>query len=53
MIDPATGWLEIAEMKVANNSVDAFRIFNNFWLDKYPHPKKIIYDIGVELKKDF
>ena len=29
MIDPATGWFEIKEMKDTNNSADASRIFNN------------------------
>ena len=53
MIDPATGWLEIAEMKDSNNSADASRIFNNSWLSRYPRPKRIIYDNGVEFKRDF
>ena len=47
MIDPATGWVEIAEMHDTNNSADAARIFNNVWLSKYPRPKRIIYDNGV------
>ena len=53
MIDPATGWLEITEMKDTNNSADASRIFNNTWLSRYPRPKRIIYDNGVEFKRDF
>ena len=53
MIDPAMGWLEIAEMKDSNNSADASRIFNNSWLSRYPYPKRIIYDNGVEFKNDF
>ena len=53
MIDPATGWLEITEMKDTNNSADASRIFNNTWLSRYPRPKRIIYDNGVEFKCHF
>ena len=47
MIDPATGWFEIMEMKDTNNSADAARIFNNVWLSRYPRPKKVIMDNGV------
>ena len=36
MIDPATGWFEMKEMKDTNNSTDAARIFNNMWLSRYP-----------------
>ena len=53
MIDPATGWLEITEIKDNNNSADASRIFNNTWLSRYPRPKSIIYDNGVEFKRNF
>ena len=40
MIDPATGWFEIVEMKDTNSSADASRIFSNMWLSRYPRPKK-------------
>ena len=39
MIDSATGWFEINEMKGTNNSADAARVFNNTWLSRYPQPK--------------
>ena len=50
MIDPATGWFEIIEMKDTNNSADAARIFNNTWLSRYPRPKRVIMDNGSEFK---
>lgn len=53
MIDPSIGCLEITEMKDTNNSADTFGIFNNTWLSRYPHSKKIIYNNGVEFKRDF
>ena len=53
MIDPATSWFEIQEMKDTNNSADAARIFNNTWLSRYPRPRKVIMDNGSEFKRDF
>ena len=53
MIDPATGWFEIQDMKDTNNSADAARIFNNSWLSRYPRPKRLIMDNGKEFKGDF
>ena len=53
MIDPATGWFEIKEMKDTNNSADASRIFNNEWLSRYPRPKRVVMDNGSEFKRDF
>ena len=53
MIDPATSWFEIQEMKDTNNSADNARIFNNIWLSRYPRPRKVIMDNGSEFKRDF
>ena len=53
MIDPATGWFEIKEMKDTNNSADASCIFNNEWLSRYPRPKRVVMDNGSEFKRDF
>ena len=52
MIDPATGWFEIAEIttKRADNIAN---ILEQVWLTRYPWPKKIIYDRGTEFKAEF
>ena len=53
MIDPATGWFEIQDMKDTNNSADDARIFNNSWFSRYPRYKRLIMDNGKEFKDDF
>lgn len=52
MIDPATGWFEIAEVpKIDSKScADAF---DDVWLSRYPRPQHIGYDNGSEFKKIF
>ena len=54
MIDPTTGWFEIAE--VPTNDVSSARIsqiFNKTWLSRYPRPRKVVYDHGSEFKLNF
>ena len=53
MIDPATCWFEIMEMKDTNNSADAARIFDNTWLRKYLRLRRVIMDNGSESKRNF
>ena len=52
MIDPATGWFEIAEIstKTADNVAN---VLEQVWLTRYPWPDKIIYDRGTEFKAEF
>ena len=51
-VDPATGWFEIA--KITNKtSARISQIFNNTWLSRYLRPRKVIFDNGNKLKKDF
>jgi len=52
MIDPATGWLEIKEIK----SKDALNIANlveQTWLTRYPWPMELTYDRGTEFMGEF
>ena len=54
MIDPATGWIEIAH--VPENDFNAARIsqlFNQYWLSRYPRPVKCVCDNGNEFKFQF
>ena len=64
MINPATGWFEIVEMMafdlcevmggndeyidISSSRVSQF--FNNTWVCIYPRPRKVVFDIGSELK---
>ena len=52
MIDPATGWIEIKEIK----SKDAPTIANlveQTWLTRYPWPNQLIFDKGTEFMAEF
>ena len=67
MVDPATGWFEIAEVPYYNiddvkydkedyldkSSARISRIFNHTWLSRYPRPAEIIFDNGSEFKMHF
>lgn len=53
-IDPATGWFEIAEVPLIDqSSARISQLFNDVWLCRYPRPRKVIFDNGSEFKKDF
>ena len=52
MIDPVTGWFEIARIK-STSSEEAQRIFDSMWLARYPRPHEIGFDNGTEFKKTF
>jgi hypothetical protein len=52
MIDPATSWFEITQIK----SKDAPTVANaveQTWLTRYPWPTQIIYDNGTEFMAEF
>jgi len=49
MIDPATGWFEIAPI-IDPNSDEAQRAFDSCWLARYPRPVEVGYDNGSEFK---
>ncbi len=42
-IDPATGWFEIAEVPVVDQtSARVSRLFDQVWLSRYPCPQKVL-----------
>lgn len=49
MIDPATGWFEIAPI-TEPNSYNTQRIFDSYWLARYPRPAECGFDNGSEFK---
>ena len=67
MIDPDIGWFEILEIPMFNlNEValvnDAYidksfvrvsQLFNNTWICRYPHPRKVVFNNGYEFKQEF
>ena len=52
MIDPATGWLEIAEIK-DKSSFAVAKAAEKRWFMRYPWPSSIILDRGKEFMGDF
>ena len=52
MIDPATGWFEIKEIKDKYPHTIA-HVVETTWLTRYPWPTKIIHDRGNEFLTDF
>jgi hypothetical protein len=49
MIDPATGWFEIARI-INPNTDEAQRALDSCWLARYPRPAEIGFDNGSEFK---
>ena len=49
MIDPATGWFEIAAVKDPTSDATQ-KILDSMWLSRYPRPKEIGFDGGSEFK---
>ncbi|MGL5934772.1 MAG: hypothetical protein ACRCZI_04020, partial [Cetobacterium sp.] len=47
MIDPATGWFEIAELKRGRADYTA-DLLERVWLNRYPRPTEVICDRGKE-----
>ena len=51
MIDPATGWFEIAEVP-SRQADDISNILELTWLTRYPWPTEVIMDRGREFAKE-
>jgi hypothetical protein len=47
MIDPATGWFEIAEIPAKTADV-VINVLEHEWLTRYPYPTEVVMDRGVE-----
>ena len=66
-VDPATGWFEVAEVpyydvedinnktkkQIDKASARISLLFKKHWLDRYPRPRKVVFDNGSEFKKNF
>ena len=53
MIDPVTGWFEVAALKDSPNAYEVQRLFDSYWLARYPRPREIGFDNGSEFKAEF
>jgi hypothetical protein len=47
MIDPVTGWFEIAQIPAKTADV-VINVFETSWLTRYPFPADVVMDRGVE-----
>ena len=47
MIDPITGWFEIAQYK-DKREISSANLVETTWLSKYPRPIEIMHDKGKE-----
>ena len=53
-IDPATGWFEIEEFPIIDqSSAGISQISNEVWMSRYPRPRKVIFNNGSEFKRNF
>ena len=52
MIDPVTGWFEIAPLPVAD-SYECQKAFDSYWLARYPRPQQVGVDNGSHFKRYF
>ena len=53
MIDPATGWFEIAEVQGTKRADYVSNIVEQKWLTRYPWPEEITLDRGTEFMEEF
>eukprot|EP00957_Ditylum_brightwellii_P042176 3194266-Ditylum_brightwellii.AAC.1 len=52
MIDPATGWFEMAEIKTKLADVIA-NVIEQIWLNRYLWPTEVVLDRGTEFMAKF
>eukprot|EP00957_Ditylum_brightwellii_P176889 13473983-Ditylum_brightwellii.AAC.1 len=52
MIDPATGWLVMAEIKTKYADVIA-NVIEQTWFNQYPWPTEVVLDRGTEFMAKF
>jgi hypothetical protein len=53
MVDPVTGWFELAPLYGAPTAFRAQQLLNNTWLARYPRPREIGFDNGGEFMAEF
>ena len=53
MVDPVTGWFELAPLYGAPTAFRAQQLLDNTWLARYPRPREIGFDNGGEFMAEF
>ena len=53
MIDPVTGWFEVAALQDSPTAFKIQQLIDSYWLARYPRPKEIGFDNGSEFQKEF
>ena len=53
MIDPVTGWFEVAALRNGPTAAEAQRLLDSSWIARYPRPREIGYDGGSKFKSEF
>jgi len=52
MIDPATSWIEMKEIK-HKDALNITNLVEQTWLTRYPLPMELTYDRGTEFMGEF
>ena len=52
MIDPATGWFDMAQIPNKNDA-EIVDITNKTWFTRYPLPQRIVFDRGTKFMTEF
>eukprot|EP00957_Ditylum_brightwellii_P038669 2923143-Ditylum_brightwellii.AAC.1 len=52
MIDPATGWFDITEIKTKKADVVS-SVVETAWLTRYPYPNQVVLVRGTEFMAEF
>ena len=52
MIDPATGWFEMAQIP-NKNAAEISDITEKTWFTRYPLPQRIVFDRDTEFMTEF
>jgi hypothetical protein len=53
MVNPVTGWFELAPLYAAPTAFRAQQLLGNIWLARYPRPRDIGFDNGGEFMAEF
>eukprot|EP00957_Ditylum_brightwellii_P069797 5300237-Ditylum_brightwellii.AAC.1 len=52
MINPATGWFEMAEITTKHADIIA-NVIEQMWFNRYPWPVEVVLDRGTEFMAEF
>ena len=53
MIDPVTGWFEVAALQDSPTALEIQRLLDSYWIARYPRPVEIGFDNGSKFKAEF